>query len=139
VAGRRSSVNTVASLFYYLRWIASAFRSAGTAVVPLLATRAAPHEARPGDLAVVRSGLPSGTWPHGPQGFRSAALEPAREQAGGDRGRHDDGMTTPEPNVPVERSLPEPDDVAEELEAPEEAPDMAVENDSRLGTEDQEG
>jgi hypothetical protein len=35
-------------------------------------------------------------------------------------------MTTPEPNVPVERSLPEPAELATELDAPEEAPEMAA-------------
>jgi len=35
-------------------------------------------------------------------------------------------MTTPDPSVPVERSLPEPEELAHELEAPEEAEDMAV-------------
>jgi hypothetical protein len=48
------------------------------------------------------------------------------------------GMTTPEPNVPVDRSLPEPENLATALEAPEEAGDMAVENDPRGGTGDQE-
>jgi hypothetical protein len=47
-------------------------------------------------------------------------------------------MTTPEPNVPVERSLPEPEALATELEAPEEAEQMTVEHDSRSGTVDQE-
>jgi hypothetical protein len=47
-------------------------------------------------------------------------------------------MTTPEPNVPVERSLPEPDDLATELEVPEEAEEMAVEHDPERGTVDQE-
>ena len=47
-------------------------------------------------------------------------------------------MTTPEPDVPVERSLPEPADLATELEEPEEAADMAAEHDPGQGTVDQE-
>ncbi|MCW2634007.1 MAG: hypothetical protein JWQ99_374 [Blastococcus sp.] len=47
-------------------------------------------------------------------------------------------MTTPEPDVPVERSLPEPETLASELDAPEEADEMAVEHDSRFGTVDQD-
>ena len=47
-------------------------------------------------------------------------------------------MSTPEPNVPIERSLPEPDDVATELEVPGEAEDMAAQNDPQYGTADQE-
>jgi hypothetical protein len=46
-------------------------------------------------------------------------------------------MTTPEPNVPVERSLPEPETLATELDAPEEADDMAVQHDPGVGTDDQ--
>ena len=47
-------------------------------------------------------------------------------------------MTTPEPNVPVERSLPEPETFATELDALEEADEMAVEHDPEFGTADQE-
>ena len=47
-------------------------------------------------------------------------------------------MTRPEPNVPVERSLPEPDNLATELEVPEEAGEMTVEHDPDRGTVDQE-
>jgi hypothetical protein len=47
-------------------------------------------------------------------------------------------MTTPEPDVPVERSLPEPETLATELEEPEEAANMAAEHDPSLGTADQE-
>jgi hypothetical protein len=47
-------------------------------------------------------------------------------------------MTTPEPDVPVERSLPEPEDLAAELEEPEDAGDMAVQHDPSHGTVDQE-
>jgi hypothetical protein len=43
-------------------------------------------------------------------------------------------MRTPEPNVPVERSLPAPEELATELEVPEEAEEMAVEHDPRGGT-----
>jgi hypothetical protein len=47
-------------------------------------------------------------------------------------------MTTPEPDVPVERSLPEPETLATELEEPEDAGDMAAENAPSRGTVDQE-
>jgi hypothetical protein len=47
-------------------------------------------------------------------------------------------MSTPEPDVPIERSLPEPDDLARELEVPGEAEEMADQNDPRYGTVDQE-
>jgi len=47
-------------------------------------------------------------------------------------------MTTPEPNVPVERSFPEPEELATELEVPGEAEEMAVEHDPPDGTVDQE-
>ena len=47
-------------------------------------------------------------------------------------------MTTPEPNMPIERSLPEPEELATELEVPEEADDMAVQADPETGTVDQE-
>jgi hypothetical protein len=47
-------------------------------------------------------------------------------------------MTTPEPDMPVERSLPEPETLATELEKPEDAGDMAAEHDPSRGTVDQE-
>ena len=47
-------------------------------------------------------------------------------------------MTTPEPNVPVERSLPEPDELAMESEVPGEAGEMAAQHDPRDGTVEQE-
>ncbi|MCW2676719.1 MAG: hypothetical protein JWR70_1759 [Modestobacter sp.] len=47
-------------------------------------------------------------------------------------------MTTPEPNVPVASSLPEPDELAMELDAPGEGGEMAVQHDPRDGTVDQE-
>jgi hypothetical protein len=47
-------------------------------------------------------------------------------------------MTTPEPDVPVERSLPEPETLATELDEPEDAGDMAAENALSRGTVDQE-
>jgi hypothetical protein len=47
-------------------------------------------------------------------------------------------MTTPEPNVPVEPSLPEPDELAMELDVPGEAEEMTVQHDPRDGTVDQE-
>jgi hypothetical protein len=47
-------------------------------------------------------------------------------------------MTTPGPDVPVERSLPEPEELAAELEEPEAAGDMAAEHDTAQGTADQE-
>jgi hypothetical protein len=47
-------------------------------------------------------------------------------------------MTTPEPNEPITRSMPEPEDLAMELEVPGEAEEMAEQNDPRYGTTDQE-
>ncbi|WP_448624146.1 hypothetical protein [Geodermatophilus sp. URMC 64] len=47
-------------------------------------------------------------------------------------------MTTPEPNEPVERSLPEPRDIALEQETPEQAAEMEAQSDSAAGTEDQQ-
>jgi hypothetical protein len=47
-------------------------------------------------------------------------------------------MTTPEPDVPVERSLPEPETLAAELDEPEDAGDMDVQHDPSRGTVDQE-
>lgn len=46
-------------------------------------------------------------------------------------------MTTPEPNETVQQSLPEPEDIALELETPEQAADLAAQSDSAKGTTDQ--
>lgn len=43
-------------------------------------------------------------------------------------------MTTPEPNETVPRSLPEPDDIALEMETPEQAADLQAQSDSAKGT-----
>jgi hypothetical protein len=42
-------------------------------------------------------------------------------------------MTTPEPNVPVERSLPEPRDIAFEMETPEQAADLEAQSTPEAG------
>ena len=47
-------------------------------------------------------------------------------------------MTTPEPNVPVQRSLPESDELAMDLEAPGEAEGMAAQHDPQEDTLDQQ-
>jgi hypothetical protein len=47
-------------------------------------------------------------------------------------------MTTPEPNEPVERSLPEPRDIALEQETRELAAVLVAQSDSAAGTEDQQ-
>ena len=47
-------------------------------------------------------------------------------------------MTTPEPNEPVDRSLPEPRDIALEQETPEQAAEMEAQSDSAAGTEEQQ-
>jgi hypothetical protein len=47
-------------------------------------------------------------------------------------------MSTPGPDVPIERSLPEPETLADELEVPGQAEEMAGQNDPEYGTADQE-
>jgi hypothetical protein len=44
-------------------------------------------------------------------------------------------MTTPEPNETVQRSLPEPDDIALEMETPEQAADLEAQSHSAKGTD----
>jgi hypothetical protein len=48
-------------------------------------------------------------------------------------------MTTPEPNeTTAPPSLPEPRDIALEMETPEQAEEMEAQSDSAAGTEDQQ-
>jgi hypothetical protein len=45
-------------------------------------------------------------------------------------------MTTPEPNETVQQSLPEPRDIALEMETPEQAADLEAQSDSAQGTDE---
>lgn len=42
--------------------------------------------------------------------------------------RHDAGMTTPQPSAPVERGLPQPRDIALEMETPEQAAELEAQS-----------
>jgi hypothetical protein len=60
---------------------------------------------------------------------------PAREAEPGRIGQAA-AMTTPEPNETVQQSLPEPRDIALEMETPEQAADLEAQSDSAKGTDE---